>query len=105
MQDSLQSLLGSWVLLFSEDPSLRVFQGALLLAGVFVVFLIFFTTRDIILRTRSFWYQLFCIVLVTFLPVVGFFLYLLIRPPTTLVEQEMQETLEALLELEKKKRK
>lgn len=70
-----------------------------------MVFLIFFTTRDIILRTRSFWYQLFCIVLVTFLPVVGFFLYLLIRPPATLVEQEMQETLDEILERERKKRK
>lgn len=87
----LQSFAQPWLVFLAEDPALRLLQGGMLLVGVVVIFLVFFTTRDILLRTHSFWYMFLSIVLVAALPVVGFFLYLLIRPSRTNKEREMEE--------------
>lgn len=62
-----------------------------------VVFLVLFVTRDILLRTHSFVFQTFCILLVALLPFVGFFLYLLVRPSQTLAEQAMRHDIALLL--------
>ena len=62
-----------------------------------LVFLILFTLRDVLLRTRSFLYQIVCILLVAGLPFVGFLLYLLIRPARTLREREVYSMLQELL--------
>ncbi len=94
---ALQSILEPWLLFLAEDPLLRLLQGGMLLVGAIVVFLVFFTTRDILLRTNSFLYMFVSIVLVAALPVVGFFLYLLIRPASTLRERELRRLLEQLL--------
>jgi len=86
-----QSLFEPWLTFLAEDPILRMMQVGMLLAGVIAVFLVFYTTRDILLRTNSFLYMFFCILLVAMLPVVGFFLYLLIRPPRTIKERELEQ--------------
>ena len=90
----LQTLFEPWLLFLAEEPTLRVLQGGLLLLGAVVIFLVFYTTRDILLRTQSFCYMLLCIVLVAFFPILGFFLYLLVRPPRTIKEREMERKLE-----------
>jgi|GEM_PF-580747 len=90
---SLQQFAQPWFVFLSEDPTLRLLQFGMLVAGVIVIFLVFFTTRDILLRTHSFWIMFFSIVLVAFLPVIGFFLYLLIRPARTIKEREIEELL------------
>ena len=74
--------------LFSENPVLRSMQLALLLLAVICVFLVFFAARDAILRSRSFWFQMFAVILSAALPVAGFLLYLLIRPSRTLRQAE-----------------
>jgi len=84
------TFLEPWLLFLVEDPNLLLLQGLMLLVGLIVIFLVFFTTRDILLRTHSFWYMFFSIVLVAFAPVIGFLLYLLIRPARTVKEREME---------------
>lgn len=96
---SLQAFLDSAFTFVSEDPVLRGIQ-ALLACGAFtLVFLVFFVTRDILLRSRSLLLQLGCVLLVALLPVVGFLLYLLVRPARTVREREMQARLERMEEL------
>lgn len=102
----LQNFAQPWLVFLAEDPALRLLQGGMLLVGIVVIFLVFFTTRDILLRTHSFWYMCISIILVAALPVVGFFLYLLIRPSQTSKEREMHETLaELLVEVRQGKRR
>ena len=86
-----------WLFFLSDNPALRLLQGSLLLFGTIAVFLVCFTTRDIILRTRSFFYQLFAILLVAVLPVFGFFLYLLIRPARTIKERDLEQMLKKIV--------
>ncbi len=88
---SLQDFLEPWLLFLAEDPVLRLLQGGMLLVGAIVIFLVFFATRDILLRTNSFIYMFVCIVLVAAFPVVGFLFYLLIRPARTLKERELYD--------------
>jgi len=68
--------------ILSDNPALRMAQIGLILLALIAVYLVCFTTRDILLRTDSFLYQLLCVLLVALLPILGFFLYLLIRPVT-----------------------
>lgn len=84
----------------ADNPELFFLKGALILFASIVLFLLFFALRDILLRTRSFWYQFFCIVLVTLLPVVGFLLYLLIRPARTIKQRELESLLLTLMATE-----
>ncbi|NOS67005.1 MAG: PLDc_N domain-containing protein [Candidatus Peribacteraceae bacterium] len=83
--------------LLTDNPVIRALQLTLLGAAVVAIYLVFFTTRDILLRTRSFAYQILCILLVAILPVVGFFLYVLIRPSTTIRERELDKMVKKLL--------
>mgnify|MGYP001119959880 CR=1 FL=1 len=102
----LQRFAQPWPMFLAEDPALRLLQCGMLLVGVIVIFLVFFTTRDILLRTHSFWYMFFSIIIVAALPVVGFFLYLLIRPSRTNKDREMEELLtEILVEVRQTKRR
>ncbi|OIO54131.1 hypothetical protein AUJ46_03870 [Candidatus Peregrinibacteria bacterium CG1_02_54_53] len=95
---SLQSFFDPFLLFVSADPLLRAVQTGLLLIGAVVIFLVFFVTRDILLRTHSFWYMALCIVLTALLPGVGFLIYLLIRPPRSIRERQLDERIEALTE-------
>jgi hypothetical protein len=81
----------------SENPAVMQVQIALLAFAVVAVFLLCFTTRDIILRTRSFLLQAFSILLVAVLPVIGFFLYLLIRPARTIRQRETDAAVARIL--------
>lgn len=87
-----------WFSLFSDDPAVRIFQISLVVGGSILVFLVFFTLRDILLRTHSFLYQVISIALVALFPGLGFLLYLLIRPPRTLKQRETEAMLRQLLE-------
>jgi hypothetical protein len=82
---------------FSDNPSVLAMQIAMLALGTLVVFLVLYATRDIMIRTESFLVQVLCIVLVAGLPVVGFLLYMLVRPSTTVVERRMRHDMEVLL--------
>ncbi len=86
--------------LLTDNPAIRMLQLSLLGVAVVAIYLVFYTTRDILLRTRSFTYQLLCILLVAVLPVLGFFLYLLIRPASTVREREMEKMLKKILKKE-----
>lgn len=83
--------------LLTDNPAIRMLQLSLLCAAVVAIYLVFYTTRDILLRTRSFVYQLLCILLVAVLPVLGFFIYLLIRPASTVRERETDKMLRKIL--------
>ena len=84
----LQSFLDPVLLLLSDDPFLRAVQAVLLLLGAIDIFFVFFATRDILLRTHSFLYMVVCIFIVAALPLLGFLLYLLIRPARTVQQRE-----------------
>lgn len=72
-------------------------QLSLLGLAIVAIYLVFYATRDILLRTRSFVYQICCILLVAVLPILGFFLYLLVRPASTLRERELEKMLKKVL--------
>jgi hypothetical protein len=82
--------------LLSDNPVLRLLQFALLVTALLSVFFVLFTTRDSLLRSTSFWFQFFAIVLVAALPIVGFLLYLLLRPARTLKERETEAILHSI---------
>lgn len=90
---TFQALLEPWLLFLAEDPMLRILQGAMLLTGALMIFFVFYATRDILLRTNSFLYMFLCIVLVAALPVIGFLVYMLVRPPRTLKDKEIERML------------
>lgn len=92
----LQQFLEPWLLILADDPVLRALQGGLLFLGVVVVFLVFYATRDILLRTRSFPAMLGSILLVAFLPFIGFFIYLLVRPARTIVERDRDRKIDEI---------
>lgn len=81
---------------FSDDPAARIVQLSILGFGGVSVYLLFYTTRDVLLRSSSIPFQLFSIFFVALVPVVGFFLYVLFRPAQTLVEREMLQLLRNL---------
>lgn len=81
----------------ATDPTVLAVQLLMASAAFVVVFLVLFTTRDILLRTHSFLLQAFCILLAAALPIVGFFIYLLIRPSRTIAERAMHRDISALL--------
>ncbi len=72
-------------------------QLSMILAACIIIFLVLFATRDIILRTNSFIYQTLCILLVAVLPVIGFLIYLLIRPSRTLAQRGLERQVADLL--------
>ncbi|OGG92227.1 hypothetical protein A3H16_00765 [Candidatus Kaiserbacteria bacterium RIFCSPLOWO2_12_FULL_53_8] len=85
--------------ILNMDPFIRAAQIGLGVLAVSLAYLVFFATRDILKRTHSLAYQLFCILLVACLPVVGFCFYLLIRPSQTLNERDMAENVAKILAL------
>ncbi len=78
---------------FTDDPTLRIAQTLLLGSAALLIFFVFFTLRDILLRTHSLLYQIACILLVAAVPVFGFLVYLLIRPARTVKERETEKML------------
>jgi len=97
---SLSLSLAPFTAYIMENPGLRLGQGGLILLAALVLFLLFFALRDILLRTRSFWYQFACIVIVTVFPIIGFLIYLLIRPARTIKERELEAMILTLVATE-----
>lgn len=97
LSPTLLSYLDPWISFLAADPVLRSLQMAMIALGIVAVFLVFYTTRDILLRTNSFPYMLLCILIVAVLPGVGFLFYLLIRPPRTVKERELEKLLRSML--------
>ncbi len=83
--------------LFAANPSLAAMQVCMVAVGVLLVYLVLYATRDILLRTQSFLYQIAVIVLVAVLPVVGFLIYLLIRPATTVRQRKLEHDIRDIL--------
>lgn len=81
------------------DPLIRAAQIGLGVLAIGLAYLVFYATRDILKRSNSLIYQLFCILLVAGVPVIGFFFYLLIRPSRTLNEKAMAENVAKILAL------
>jgi hypothetical protein len=86
-------------LFFGADPLVRFVQVLLGICAASLVFLVFWTTRDVLLRTRSLVFQLTSILMVAALPLVGFFFYLLIRPSMTLKQKKIEQSLLELSEI------
>ena len=86
----LSQLFASFSELWSSNPTMFFLEVGLGILGSALVFLILYTLRDVLLRTHSFLFQIFSIILVAGLPVVGFLLYLLIRPSRTMRERELE---------------
>lgn len=99
----MSSFLHQWILFLAESPALRLMQFSLLAVSTVLIYIVFFTTRDILFRTNSLLYQFASILLVAVLPVVGFLLYLLMRPARTIKERELEMLLRQLLGNETKK--
>lgn len=95
--DVLPAFFRSISVFFSGDPTVLFAQVVLLVSAGLVVFLVLFAARDILMRSDSFWIQMICILLVAALPVIGFLLYLLLRPATTLTERHLKRDLEQVL--------
>lgn len=98
----LQTSFDAFLLSLSADPVTMAVQLGIGALGVIAVYLLFFTVRDVLLRTRSLVYQLACIALVAVLPIGGFFLYLLVRPARTVKERHMERMLKEVLSGERK---
>lgn len=81
----------------TSNPSVFLTQAGFGLIAVILVFLVLFTTRDVILRSHSFLFQFFSILIVAALPVIGFLLYLLIRPSTTLWQRTVKQDIHSLM--------
>lgn len=94
----MPGFLQNFLELFSDHPWILSVQVALVLLGLTVFFLVLFATRDILERSDSFFVQLLCILLVAGLPILGFFLYLLLRPSTTVRERRLEQDLGSVLQ-------
>ncbi|GEM_PF-3578326 len=80
----------------SSDPFLLGSQILIVMVAVLLLFFLFYALRDILQRSHSLIYQFCSIVLVAVFPVVGFFLYLLIRPARTVVQRQTDRRVEDL---------
>jgi NADH:ubiquinone oxidoreductase subunit 6 (subunit J) len=100
---SFPSLVQSLLFFLSDDPALRLLQVVLLALSITIVFLVFWTVRDVLQRCDAFWQQLLWVVLVAFVPLVGFLLYVLLRPTTTRWQRRQTHLLRELLALQQKR--
>ncbi len=92
----VSTMMGSFTSLFLANPYLYITQAVVVLLATVELFILFYTLRDVLLRSHSFLYQFFCIVIVVLLPGVGFLLYLLIRPARTRKQREQEQLLLAI---------
>ncbi len=76
----------------AADPSVLALQILMMSCAFLIVYAVLFVTRDVILRSHSFLFQVFAILL-SAVPVIGILVYLLIRPSTTLFERALFRTI------------
>lgn len=72
-------------------PTLDANQTAVFGISFALLYMLFFTMRDIFRRTDSIAYQILCILLVAALPVIGFLLYFLVRPARTVIQRRVDD--------------
>lgn len=89
--DFLFSFFEPWLVFFSEDPVVLAVQTGLVVIVSLLIFLVFFTAKDIVRRSNSFAATILSIFLVAFLPLIGFLFYILLRPSLTLQEKELHK--------------
>lgn len=70
------------------DPRILFLQIVMVTSAFLIVYFVLFVTRDVIVRSQSFFFQIFCIILSS-VPLIGFLIYLLIRPSTTIFERHL----------------
>lgn len=87
---SLESVL-------AKDPTALALQLGVLAVGALLLFFLFWTLKDALLRSRSLGFHMFSLLLVTALPFFGILVYLLVRPSRTLKERETERLLHAIL--------
>jgi hypothetical protein len=104
MEHLTTNLDGVLQVLLADGPLLAL-QGGLLLCGLLIIFLVAFVTRDILLRSDSLLAQLSAILITAVLPIVGFLLYLLFRPSSTVRERALEQKMDALFERMKDQKK
>lgn len=75
----------------SSDYFRWIIYGILIYLGVLWFALVAWVARDIVGRSRSLFFQTMMILLNMGLPVFGLFVYLLLRPPKTLLEKYYDE--------------
>jgi hypothetical protein len=97
MTSSLLPFVQNASTFFADTPAVLCAQLGMISFGALLVFLVLLTTRDVLLRIDSFFYQLLCVFLVAALPIVGFLLYLLFRPSRTLAFQHLESKIDRLL--------
>lgn len=95
--DFLSPALTSASAFLAADPAVLFMQMVAVIGATLVVFLVLFATRDVMLRSHSFLFQIFCILLTALLPVFGFLVYLLIRPPRTIAERRLEHRVSDIL--------
>lgn len=91
------SFLSAASLIFSSDPTVFAMQVGAIVASAVVIYTVLWTTKDVIARSRSTLFQVSSILLSAALPVVGFFLYLLLRPTTTNAERALRKDMTEIL--------
>jgi hypothetical protein len=95
--DPISLLAENFSALAASNSPVFIVQLAMIAIGTTLVFLVLFATRDILLRTHSLLYQVFCILIVAALPILGFLVYLLIRPTSTCAERQLRHDIEQIL--------
>lgn len=91
---SLLPIVDGWVQSFSSNPNVFFMQLGMVAVAVTLVFIVLFTTRDVLIRSSSLLFQFFSIVLVAVLPIIGFLLYLIIRPAHTNKERALAKRID-----------
>lgn len=76
---------------FSSEAFQWVIFGVSIYLGVLWLSLVAWVARDIVSRSRSLLFQTLMILVNMALPVFGLFVYLLLRPPKTLMEKYYDE--------------
>lgn len=94
----MSAFLSSITDFFLADPAVRTAQVLVFGTAALLLFLLFYTLKDVFLRIRSFWLQALFVLMVALLPIGGFLLYILLRPARTLKEREMEWMLARLVD-------
>lgn len=82
---------------FSSDIMRWIVYGVMIYIGILWIALVAWVARDSVSRSRSLLFQTFMILFNMLLPVFGLLVYLLLRPPQTLMERYYDEVEHALL--------
>lgn len=79
-------------------PQFSLPAFAMMCFGAVLVYIIFYTTKDVFARSESFLFMFFALLLVTAIPLLGFALYILIRPSSRTLERKMYAKLQIIEE-------